>query len=105
MHIALDLDGTLAHYNGWRGMDHIGDPIPAMVTKVREWIAAGDKITIFTARVSDQAEAPDASHYITKWLLANDLPPFEITATKLKSFTLFVDDRAVGVIKNRGIFV
>jgi len=24
----VDLDGTLAMYDGWRGSDHIGDPVP-----------------------------------------------------------------------------
>jgi hypothetical protein len=25
--IGVDLDGTLAHYDGWKGIDHIGEPI------------------------------------------------------------------------------
>ena len=28
--IGVDLDGTLAFYDMWRGMEHIGKPIPAM---------------------------------------------------------------------------
>ena len=32
--IAVDLDGTLARYDGWKGIDHIGDPIPLMVSRV-----------------------------------------------------------------------
>lgn len=32
---AVDLDGTLAHYDGWRGEDHIGDPIPPMVERIK----------------------------------------------------------------------
>ena len=30
-----DLDGTLAEYNGWVSEEHIGDPIPAMVERVK----------------------------------------------------------------------
>ena len=26
--IGVDLDGTLARYDGWRGIDHIGEPMP-----------------------------------------------------------------------------
>ena len=28
--IGVDLDGTLATYEEWRGLEHIGDPVPAM---------------------------------------------------------------------------
>ena len=24
--IGVDLDGTLAHYDKWRGVEHVGDP-------------------------------------------------------------------------------
>ena len=33
--IGVDLDGTLAHYNGWKGIEHVGDPVPAMIDRVR----------------------------------------------------------------------
>ena len=32
--IGVDLDGTLAHYGGWIGPDHIGDPIAPMVERI-----------------------------------------------------------------------
>ena len=28
--VAVDLDGTLAEYDGWKGEDVIGDPLPDM---------------------------------------------------------------------------
>ena len=31
--IGTDLDGTLAKYDGWKGWQHIGDPIPKMVER------------------------------------------------------------------------
>lgn len=34
--IGVDLDGTLAHYDRWRGIDHVGDPVPAMMNRVKE---------------------------------------------------------------------
>jgi len=49
--IGVDLDGTLAEYHGWKGAGHIGDPIPAMVARVKGWLAAGIEVRIFTARV------------------------------------------------------
>lgn len=31
--IGVDLDGTLAKYDQWRGVQHIGDPVPLMVDR------------------------------------------------------------------------
>lgn len=61
--IGVDLDGSLAIYNGWQGELHIGEPIPAMVERIKEWLALGIEVRIFTARVcqpnipGDQARA------------------------------------------------
>ena len=49
--IGVDLDGTLAYYDHWRGPHHIGDPIPAMLNRVKSWLAEGKDVRIFTARV------------------------------------------------------
>ncbi len=48
--IGVDLDGTLAHYDGWAGPESIGEPIPLMMARVREWLALGREVRIFTAR-------------------------------------------------------
>lgn len=39
--IGVDLDGTLAYYSGWKGIEHVGDPVPAMINRVRAWLANG----------------------------------------------------------------
>lgn len=49
--IGVDLDGTLAHYEGWKGVEHVGAPVPAMLQRVKDWIAKGVEVRIFTARV------------------------------------------------------
>jgi len=104
IHIALDLDGTLAYYDGWKGDDHIGEPISRMVNKLYGWIEKGYKVTLFTARVSsrDLDQNAYALHHITKWFSKHDLPQLDVTSNKLKSFTHFVDDRAIAVITNTG---
>lgn len=33
--IGVDLDGTLAHYDSWRGVDHIGAPVIPMLDRVK----------------------------------------------------------------------
>ena len=47
--IGIDMDGTLAHYHGWYGVDHIGEPIPKMVERVRGYSRqSGLQVIIFT---------------------------------------------------------
>lgn len=48
----FDLDGTLARYDGWKGIDHIGEPIKPMVELVKRMHAAGEVVKILTARVA-----------------------------------------------------
>ena len=36
--IGVDLDGTLAHYDKWRGVEHIGKPVPVMLERVKKWL-------------------------------------------------------------------
>jgi len=101
--IGVDLDGTLAHYDHWRGIEHIGEPIPAMLERVKQWLADGVDVRIFTARVGDyRYEASRAYVAIEDWCekhLGEILP---ITCEKdLKMFQLW-DDRCVCVERNTG---
>lgn len=95
---AVDLDGTLAHYDGWKGPDHIGDPIPMMLDKVKGWLDKGIVVKIFTARADDPTTIPP----IKKWLKKVGLPDLEITNKKDQTMERFYDDRAVRVKKNTG---
>jgi hypothetical protein len=96
--IGVDLDGTLAKYNGWKGITHIGEPIPAMVARVRRWVGRGKKVKIFTARADDEK----AVTAIKKWLKKHELPDLEVTNLKDQKMIEFWDDRAVQVQKNTG---
>jgi hypothetical protein len=97
--IAVDLDGTLAHYDKWRGIHHIGAPIPAMLELVKGIIGMGTKVVIFTARANDEESIP----FIEEWLKEAGLPKLEITNIKRKEFTEIWDDRAVSVKRNAGV--
>lgn len=106
--IGVDLDGTLAVYDGWQGVDHIGTPIPTMVARVKAWIAEGRSVKIFTARVHGHG-APiigggfeDALTPIRVWCLAH--LGAELPITNMKDFGMIElwDDRAVQVICNTG---
>lgn len=103
--IAVDLDGTLAQYDGWKGIDHIGCVIPEVANAMERAQAEGAEVHLFTARVSDPEDAAEAHQVISKWAEANHFNFASITAVKHKFFTEFWDDRAIQVIKNKGIFV
>lgn len=96
--IGVDLDGTLAYYDKWRGIEYIGDPIPSMLFRIKKWLADGIKVKIFTAR----ACTPEAIPYIQKWLVQAGLPVLEITNIKDYLMIELWDDRAIQIIQNEG---
>lgn len=100
--IACDLDGTLAFYDEWRGISHIGHPIPAMLARVKEWVAAGKQVKIFTARVAEESQRDVIIQIIHDWLEANSLPRLEVTNVKDFAMVELWDDRAVQVEMNTG---
>lgn len=99
--IGVDLDGTLAHYDTWKGIEHIGEPIPKMMARVRQWVAEGKRVKIMTARVAGEA-GDSAKLYIRRWL--NNYGLFTVDITNVKDFEMIElwDDRAVSVQKNTG---
>ena len=44
--IGVDLDGTLAEYHGWQGIEHIGEPIPKMMARVRRWTYGPGRVAL-----------------------------------------------------------
>lgn len=97
--IGVDLDGTLAHYDGWRGGQHIGEPVPAMLARVRRWIEEGREVRVFTARASDPEQVP----HVRSWLDALGLQAVGVTNVKDFSMVELWDDRCVQVEPNTGI--
>lgn len=98
MAIYVDLDGTLAKYNGWKGPENIGEPVPAMLDRVYDWIRHGQTVKIFTARAS----VPEQIEPIKKWLTKLGLGDLEVTCIKGFDGVEFWDDRAVTVKMNTG---
>jgi len=108
VHVALDLDRTLAFYEGG---GPIGKVVPDMINNINTWLNKGYKISIFTARLSRfnkdgtrrfSQDIERNAQTIRKLLNDNGLPPFEITSDKRPYFTHFVDDKAVAVEPNQG---
>lgn len=100
--VGIDLDGTLAMYDGWKGVDNIGAPIPLMVKYVRELLHQDIDVRIFTARVGNGAKAIVA---IEKWCIEHLGHVLQITNIKDMNMVFLVDDRAVSVQKNTGVFL
>ncbi len=96
--IGVDLDGTLAHFDRWRGPMHIGLPIPAMAKRVHDWHARGVEVRILTARASRPELIPD----VQKWLQRNGFPPLAVTNQKDFGMIELWDDRAIQVLHNTG---
>lgn len=96
--IGVDLDGTLARYDGWYGPAHIGEPIPGMVQRVKNWLEEGVEVRIFTARAS----VPEYIPFVTQWLEKQGLPALEVTNIKDFAMICLWDDRCVQVETNSG---
>lgn len=104
--IAVDLDGTLAEYNGWKGHSHIGAPVMTMINKVKKANAEGKQIWIFTARLADESQKmqEEIMLVIEKWCHVQGIVISGVTCIKHKFFKEFWDDRAKGVSPNTGLF-
>ena len=114
--IGVDLDGTLAYYDQWRGPEHIGEPVPAMLERVQRWLAEGKDVRIFTARVeratvalsmtgpdSDPAQNFSAVEAcIRLWCEKHIGRPLPITCCKDYGMIELWDDRCIQVIPNTG---
>ena len=97
--IGVDLDGTLAHYTEWKGIEDIGPIVESMKARVLEWLDKGLEVRIFTARWHN---GPEQIKIIQDWLEANGLPRLEVTATKDFATIEIWDDRCVQIEINTG---
>lgn len=103
--IGVDLDGTLAQYDGWKGIEHIGDPVPKMLERVKAWISDGRDVRILTARVAPVTDDRDLNQtvfIIQKWCVKHVGCTIPITCAKDHGLVELWDDRAVQVIPNTG---
>lgn len=88
--IAVDLDKTMATYDGYKGPTEIGKPIPETVDHVKQLLADGKDVWVYTARAA-HPEAVPAIKAWTKEHIGQELP---VTNVKYPEFERFIDDRA-----------
>lgn len=123
--IGFDLDGTLAKYDGWKGIDHIGEPVKPMVDLVKRMHDEGKVVKIMTARVAPHKledgtvgesyiTVPDgekgatrnyAHQFINDWCHFNLGFVPEIVYQKDHLMLDLYDDRCHQVIPNTGVTV
>lgn len=102
----VDLDGTLAYYDAWRGPTHIGRPISLMAARVEKWLEEGRTVKIVTARAaSGYRERELAINAIQDWTERYFGVRLEVTAEKDFNMVQLWDDRARQVKENLGILV
>lgn len=105
-YIAVDFDKTLATYDHYRGSNKFGDPIPKMVNRIKKWLAEGKTVKIMTARVSnvnhDREEIIKTRKALEEWCLKHFGQKLEITCEKDFAMEVLYDDRAIGVVPNKG---
>jgi hypothetical protein len=104
--IGFDLDGTLAHYDRWRGASHIGEPIPYMIDKLKH-LSKQFKIRIFTARVGSAypEQIEESRKAITEWCKTHIGFELPITSEKDQHMVACFDDRSKQVVSNMGICI
>ena len=107
--IGVDLDGTLAHYDEWVGINNIGEPVIPMVNRVKQWLSEGKTVKIFTARAHAHGMqliggvTVDVKTPIEEWCLKHIGQVLEITNVKDFGMIELWDDRAIQVEVNTGI--
>ena len=108
--IGVDLDGTLAVYGDWND-GKIGAPIPAMVERVKTWLAEGKTVKIVTARVgkpdptrvSNTPEKIEAMRReIEDWCEEHVGQRLEVTNEKDYNMIELWDNQAIQVETNTG---
>ncbi len=104
--VCVDLDGVLAHYDGWKGVEHIGDPLPGAADFMQDLSEFCD-VLVFTTRCNandrsgagggDEPQSVAAlQERVTGWLQRHGIKYHSVYVGQGKPFAnAFVDDRAV----------
>lgn len=109
--IGVDLDGTLAFYDGWKD-GTIGAPIGPMVDRVRHWLRQDIEVRIFTARVGHIGDCGPRcaeceriireARAIGAWCEEHIGQPLIVTNAKDFAMVQLWDDRCTQVEPNTG---
>jgi hypothetical protein len=95
-YMCVDLDGTIAHYDGWKGEDHFGEPITGVQDALGGLRDEGWVVIVFTTR----RDTPRIEEYLRRNAIPYDYvnrnPEVPGAEEAGKPFAhVYVDDRAV----------
>lgn len=86
--ICVDFDGVLAQYSGWKGSEHMGEPMPGAKEFLDQLNAKGYVIYIHSTRSPSSIIS-----WVQKYGLAKD---YFVRATNEKiAAVAYIDDRAI----------
>lgn len=106
--IGVDLDRTLAQREHDGGDNTPGEPVPAMVARVKRWLSQGKNVRIFTARVAPGIVEPgwtpaeEQTAIVEAWCLKHIGQILPVTCMKDYYMKEMWDDCAVAVEENTG---
>ena len=99
--VCVDLDGVLAQYDKWKGLDHFGKPVPGALEFMQK-LSKFAEITIFTSRCAqDVLEGSRVTPgqlrvKVIEWLEKHGFPYTDVYIGQGKPrAAAFIDDRAV----------
>lgn len=109
VNVCVDVDGTLAEYDEWNGIEDIGDPLPGAVQMMQNlhgsW--ANDRkirLILHTTRTNPDPfgdgnrrhEPEEAAELLREWCEEHDIPFDEIWTGEGKPIaSVYIDDRAL----------
>ena len=100
---AFDLDGTMAKRQEPFNPYSVGEPIKAIVDIALDAGKRGIKLLCFTARA--HSRDPKMLSTVRTWLDQQGLKDMKITNIKVPTIDRFIDDKAVGVVPDKGVLL
>lgn len=82
--VLVDFDGVLAKYEGWKGLEVLGDPMDK-ARHAMYLLAKTHRIVCFTTRLAD---------FVEPWLKRHGFPEMKVTNIK-EPAEVIIDDRAI----------
>ena len=95
--ICVDMDGVLAKYDGWKGVDHIGEPIDGAREFLRK-LSKKYEVAIFTTRCNAVAQSEyterELIEKVRDWLQKHEMH-WDLIIPGKPLCVGFVDDNAI----------
>jgi len=108
--VCVDLDGVIAEYTQWRGIDHFGPPIKGAREFLQELSKHADEVIIFTTRCNVDVNGKDLkfsrdepfnplgslADRVHRYLYDHNLPYSSVYVGQGKPLAAaYIDDRAI----------